>query len=471
MPDNGAEGWLEALLTRLSGASASPGRALALLRDSREHEPATLALIAQAEHYICLENYQITRDAWGDTLLTALCARARAGVRVMVLYDWLGSWPNGPGQAWRDTLAAAGGECRVFNPFRWQEPLLVLQRDHRKLISRDGKEAIISGWCQSARWRGSDAQSAWRDTGIHLGGVVVREAEAAFAETWALAGGRPWYRRTPAAPDAEATDHARVRLLIGRPRNSPLFRLDQQLLSLAQSRIWLTDAYPVGTPAYLDGLRRAACAGVDVRLLVPGSSDLPVIGFLARSSYRDLLLAGVRVFEWNGTMLHAKTAVFDSRWSRVGSTNLNPASWLGNHELDVLVDDHDFASLMACQFEQDLENATEIVLQQDQRVRLAQDRPGHAHRPRDVRRRQGSATAVRLSRAMSEAVRASRPLSPSDASLLGLLGLLGLIVAGIGFWRPAWLAWPFSLALIALSLNLLRIARRRLKRRHDNDPA
>lgn len=452
--------WLDALLTRITAAEALPGHHLTLLRDSREHEPAVLDLIANARHHVCLENYQIGRDAWADTLFTALCQRAAEGIRVQVLYDWLGSWP-GPSPIWRDALIRAGGECLAFNPWRWCEPLSLLQRDHRKLISRDGEEAVISGWCQSARWRGYHGQDAWRDTGVRLSGPAVVAAEEAFAETWTLAGGRPL--ATP-RKQIRAASGAQVRLLTGRPRNSPLFRLDQQLLSLAQSRIWLTDAYPVGTPAYLDGLRRAAAAGTDVRLLVPGSSDLPLIGFLARSSYRALLEAGVRVFEWNGAMLHAKTAIFDDRWSRIGSTNINPASWLGNHELDVLVDDRAFAAHMAQQFEEDLTQATEIVLHPDQRVQLAGRRP---ERRRRLRHQQGSASAVRLTRAVSQAVREARPLAASDAILLIILGLISLVIAVIGFWQPAWLAWPLSMTLVFLSINLLRVAQRRL--RHDED--
>lgn len=468
MSDDTASDWLEALLTRITAAEALGGHTLTLLRDSQEHEPAVLDLIAGARQHICLENYQIGRDAWTDTLFDALCRRAAEGIRVQVLYDWLGSWP-GPPPVWVDALRRAGGECLAFNPWCWQEPLRVLQRDHRKLISCDGVEAIISGWCQSARWRGRQGQDAWRDTGVRLTGPAVRMAEAAFSETWEMAGGTPGVVHTAVVPaPAGAIPGARVRLLRGRPRNSPLFRLDQQLVGLAQSRIWLTDAYPVGTPAYLDGLRRAAADGTDVRLLVPGSSDLPLIGFLARSSYRALLEAGVRVFEWNGAMLHAKTAVFDDRWCRIGSTNLNPASWLDNHELDVLVDDRAFAARMAEQFEQDLTHATEIVLQRGQRVALASHRPA---RRRLLQHRQGSASAVRLTRAVSQAVREARPLAASDASLLTVLGLSGLAIAAIGFWQPAWLAWPFSLVLVAVSISLLRVARRRLRRDEDDRSA
>ena len=103
--------------------------------------------------------------------------------------------------------------------------------------------------------------------------------------------------------------------------------------------------------AYTQALRAAARDGVDVRLLVPGASDIPALSPLSRAGYRPLLEAGVRVFEWNGTMLHAKTAVADGRWSRVGSTNLNLASWMANYELDVAIEDAAFAQAMEAQYE------------------------------------------------------------------------------------------------------------------------
>src|SRR5690606_24102645 len=102
--------------------------------------------------------------------------------------------------------------------------------------------------------------------------------------------------------------------------------------------------------------------GVDVRLLVPGGTDIPILRPLSRAGYRPLLEAGVRVFEWNGPMMHAKASVADGRWARVGSSNLNLASWLGNYEMDVIVEDERFARAMMEQYMRDLANATEVVL-------------------------------------------------------------------------------------------------------------
>ena len=151
---------------------------------------------------------------------------------------------------------------------------------------------------------------------------------------------------------------------------------------------------------YVQALDRRGADGVDVRLLVPGSgTDLPVVQRLTRAGYRPLLEAGVRIFEWNGTMVHAKTAVADGRWARVGSTNLNVQSWLGNWELDVAVEDEDFAAQMEDVYRSDLENATEIVLMS---VAVSDARPHQAHRD------PAAAAATRRHRPNASAAAAAR---------------------------------------------------------------
>ena len=163
----------------------------------------------------------------------------------------------------------------------------------------------------------------------------------------------------------------RLHVIANEPNVAGTFRMDLVIASIARKQLWLTDAYFVATSPYVQALRAAARDGVDVRLLVPGSSDIPALSPLSRAQYRPLLEAGVRVFEWAGTMLHAKTAVADRRWSRVGSTNLNLASWMSNYELDVAIEDAAFSEQMATQYEADLEHSTEIVLTRRNRVRRA----------------------------------------------------------------------------------------------------
>lgn len=457
---------VDSLFRRVTGAVALAHHRLQLLRDSDEHEAATLEIIHSAQHHIFIENYRLADDAWGKVLLEALCQRAQAGVQVFVLVDWLGSFGR-VSRAWRRQLTAAGGEFRFFNPPSLTKPLGWVIRNHRKLISADSCEAIISGWCLSAEWRGNEHVAPWRDTGVRVAGQIVTLAEEAFSQTWLMSGGsllinaRTDALACPLSNMTMTSDNARVRLLVGRPQSSPLLRLDLFIISLAQERIWITDAYPVGTPIYLEALREAASQGVDVRLLVPGSSDLPLIGLLSRSSYRALLEAGVKVYEWNGSMLHAKTAVIDGMWCRIGSSNLNPASWIGNYELDLVIEDEPFAEVMEKQFEQDLNNATEIVLSPAKRIQLSEPRP---KKKRAQRPQQSSVTTLRLTRAVALAVRESRPLSPTDASLLALLGTLGLLLAIISFWKPQLIAWPLGFFSAWISIHLLRIAHKRYRK-------
>jgi cardiolipin synthase len=216
---------------------------------------------------------------------------------------------------------------------------------------------------------------------------------------------------------------------------------------MARETLWLTDAYFVGVAPYVQALRAAALGGVDVRLLVPGASDLPGLSTLSRSGYRPLLEAGIRVFEWNGAMLHAKTAVADCRWARVGSSNLNIASWMGNFELDIAVEDRVFATAMQEMYEDDLNNATEIMLSPSNRVRAA-------HKVRRARRgkRAGSAGraaagALRISNTVGAAITDRRILGPAEAGLMTGVGMALLAFSALA------LAWPLLVALPLAALG------------------
>ena len=138
-----------------------------------------------------------------------------------------------------------------------------------------------------------------------------------------------------------------MRIVASEPNRAELLLLDQLIASAARETLWLADAYYAGVPSHFQALRSAALDGVDVRLMLPGTTDLPVVRAMSRAGYRPLLEAGVRIFEWNGPMLHSKTAVADGRWARVGSSNLNIASWLANYELDAVIEDAGFAETMA----------------------------------------------------------------------------------------------------------------------------
>jgi cardiolipin synthase len=196
---------------------------------------------------------------------------------------------------------------------------------------------------------------------------------------------------------------------------------------------------------------------------------------ISRSGYRPLLQAGVRVFEWNGSMLHAKTAVADRQWARVGSSNLNIASWLNNREIDVAVEDAAFAKRMAEQYEMDLENATEIVLKAHPRHRGQRIHSNTSRAPRP-RGRNGSsgrvaASALRIANTFGAALTQRRELGDTETGpLLGVTGAL-LLIAVIGTLWPAVIAWPLALFCAWLALNLgIRSYRMWRKRRGRFDP-
>jgi len=434
--------YAEQAFSRAAGAPLVAGNSVRILRNAAENYPAWLTAIRAAQHKVYFENYIIADDAVGREFAAALAERARAGVRVRVIYDWMGAL----GAASRRVLqpvAAAGGEVRCFNPPRLDSPFGWVSRDHRKMVAVDGQVGFVTGLCASRKWTGDPARGVepWRDTGLEVRGPAIADMERAFAEVWATMGAR--------VPDEELTDADTIpvaggvtlRMLATVPIVAGLYRLDQLIAAMARRTLWLTDAYFVGVAPYVQALRAAALDGVDVRLLVPGASDLPVISPLSRAGYRPLLEAGIRVFEWNGSMLHSKTAVADCRWARVGSSNLNIASWIGNYELDVAVENEDFAAAMQAMYEEDLLNATEIVLSARNRVRPAMQRPRRRERPRGGSASRAAAGALRIGNTVGAAITNRRVLGPAEAGTMAGAGLalLGLVAVVI--------VWPLILAL------------------------
>ena len=239
-----------------------------------------------------------------------------------------------------------------------------------------------------------------------------------------------------------------MRVIATEPNTVGMYRLEQLVAAGARERLWITDAYFVGTNTYVQALRAAAQDGVDVRLLVPSSSDIPVISAVSRANYRSLLEGGVRVFEWNGSMIHAKTAVVDGKWARVGSTNLNVASWMGNWELDVTVEDERFADEMEEMYCRDLEHSTEIVISHRRRVRPV-DRPERklARRGRGSRRGsagRAAAGAIGIGSAVGAAITNRRLLGPAEARVMALSAAFLLVLSFVAVKWPRVITYPLA---------------------------
>ncbi len=449
----------EQALSRAGGAPLVQGNSARILKDADEHFPAWLSVIASARRTVFLENYIFADDEVGREFVTALATKARDGVRVRVICDWLGSFGTNT-RLWRP-LIEAGGEVRRFNRPQLASPLGWLTRDHRKMLSVDGRIGFVTGLCISRKWLGDPARGVapWRDTGVEVRGPAVRGIEEAFAQTWAAIGTPlPEEELTPTAEMPEAGDVA-LRVLAATPNLGRLYRLDQLIAAIARERLWLADAYFIGVAPYVQALRSAALDGVDVRLLVPGSSDLPLVRTLSRAGYRPLLEAGVRVFEWNGSMLHAKTAVADSRWARIGSTNLNISSWLGNYELDVAIEDGRFAVAMEQMYEEDLRNATEIVLDVRGRICPMGDMTRRRHAKGGGSASRAAAGALRLGHTVGAAIADRRVLGPAEAGIMTAAGFALLALAIIGLVWPYAVAFPLGVLAIWMGVALLSRAR------------
>ncbi|HET9818090.1 MAG TPA: phospholipase D-like domain-containing protein [Rhodanobacteraceae bacterium] len=458
----------EQALSRAAGAHLSLGNRVDLLIDGRENFDSWLEAIASARYNILFGNYIFRNDAVGREFVSTLAERARAGVRVHVLYDWLGCLGQSRASFWQP-LRDAGGEVRTFNPFDPLSPFGWINRDHRKLLTVDGRIGFVSGVCVSAAWLGDPARGRdpWRDTGVALHGPSVGDLEHAFAETWAALG-EPVDTNVPAESNAAPTPAGDValRVVATQPASTGAYRLDQLIAGLARERLWLTDAYFIGVATYMSALTNAARDGVDVRLLVPGASDIPAVAALSRAGYRALLEAGIRVFEWNGPMLHAKTAVADDRWARVGSSNLNVASWFGNCEIDVAIENAAFARLLADQYERDLAHATEIVLSR-RRARPATPSPHHGLRGHGSAGR-SAVGAMRMATTLGAALGNRRVLSDTETRPLLGGALLLLAIAVVAALWPWALAWPLGALAVWVGISLVvRWARLRRHRRQS----
>ena len=429
---------VEQAYARATGSALITGNSVRLLRDAEENYPAWLEAIASARRTINFESFIIHDDEVGEEFAEALRAKAREGVRVRLVYDWLGAIGKTSRRFWR-RLREAGVEVRGFNPPRLDEPFGWFNRDHRKMISVDGRIGFVMGLCVGHDWRGDPSKGIepWRDTGVEIRGPALADLESAFARVWETACGEKIPREDlPERDSIPEQGQTALRVIATEPNSVGLYRLEQLVAAGARRYLWLTDAYFVGTTMYVQALRAAAQDGVDVRLLVPSASDIPVVSALSRANYRALLGAGVRVFEWNGPMIHAKTAVVDGKWARVGSTNLNVASWMGNWELDVTVEDEEFAKQMEEMYCRDLENSTEIVISDRRRVRPA-NAPEHwkgARRRRTSRKGSASRAAagvIGVGSTVGAAITNRRVLGPAEARIMfmaaGLLFLLSIV--------------------------------------------
>jgi cardiolipin synthase len=483
----------ERAMVRASDSEQVRGNTAHLLAGSREAFAAWLDAIGRAERYVHMENYIIRDDHIGRRFREVLCERARDGIKVRLLYDWIGCWAT-PRRFWKP-FRDAGVEVRAFAPPSVTDPLNFIRRDHRKVIAIDGEWASVSGMCIGDEWAGDPEQGIppWRDTGVEFRGPVAAVIDRAFAKTWGTAGGFLPLDELPDPGEVRPAGNVAVRVVEGEPGRSRIYRISQFVSVGVERRLWITDPYFVLPPAMAEALASAARDGVDVRVLVPAYNNWPIVGGMSRAGYRPLLDAGVRLFEWEGPMIHAKTAVADGFWSRVGSSNLNLASLLGNWELDVAVTDLNFAREMEALFERDLESSVEVTLTNSARVagigikeRRAVERmltpdledtlsptrtAAREARQRSFRGSQVSRFLGRLARAATVLARAlvgQRTVGREDTGWVTVWAAILLTLGIVGFLFPRVTAWP--MALLSLMLGLAAIVRISTNRRPPDEP-
>jgi len=302
-----------------------------------------------------------------------LVRQSRAGVRIHILYDGVGS--IGTDSAFFDKLRAGGIEVVEFGPLNpWKHHFSLNSRDHRKLLVADGKLAILGGVNLSSTYQsfggsgnsGKNQQEMWHDTDMEVSGPVVPELETIFRDHWrdqkgiALEGDR----------DADDAAHPSGDEVVRIVRSSPS-RLKRRYyvtvlsaIRSAESSIWITNAYFVPTHQEKVGLIAAARRGVDVRLLLPAHSDSAPCLAVQHSHYEELLRAGVKIYERDDGILHSKTMVIDQVWSIVGSSNFDHRSVLFNDELDAVVLGKATGETLAQKFTGDLEHAKAINLEE-----------------------------------------------------------------------------------------------------------
>jgi cardiolipin synthase len=355
----------------MTSADVSEGNHVTLFSDGVTTFDAMIELIDTAKETVALESYILKSDAVGARFADALTRAAKRGVRTQLIADWFGM--RGIKSSYIRDLRRGGVNVRVFSPPGFRPWFGGFPRDHRKLLVADSEAGITGGIGIGDEWQGGILRKrrlAWRDTCVRIAGPAANDLMAAFGRMWLRAGGeRPprSERKLTRASRGADLDPAKcapsvVGVVEGDPGRVRVGRALHLQAAAAQRSIWVASAYFVPSFAEVESLNGAARDGVDVRLLVPAKYDHPWVHWLTMRSYNKLLRNGVRIWEWGGEMMHAKTSVIDGRWTRVGSTDFNLLGIAMNFELDAIIEDPTVGAEAEAMFEKDLSRSKEIRL-------------------------------------------------------------------------------------------------------------
>lgn len=359
-----------AVVESVTESPLTKGNKVSLLIDGPATYAAMFEVIRNAKNHINLETFIIEDDEIGGKFTDLLLKKQKEGVRVNIIYDSVGSLTTP--ESFFKRLRDGGIQVVEFNPvspFKAPGSWFLMHQDHRKILIADGKVAIIGGInisnVYSSRLSGRKKVKGepltWRDTDIQIEGPAVMEVQKLFLETWSKQKG-PTLAGHNYLPDQKEYGKALVRIVGSTPGtdNRITFIMYAAAITYAEHSIHLTNAYFIPDDQILDAFKDAARRGVDVKIILPSTTDSSLVLNAARHNYSGLLKAGVKIYERRTVLLHAKTAVIDGVWSTVGSTNLDYWSLLSNDEVNAVVLSREFAVEMERMFANDLAQSDQI---------------------------------------------------------------------------------------------------------------
>ena len=324
--------------------------------------PAMLAVARTAEKSICLETYIYWSGDIGKQFADVLVEKAKAGVKVHVIIDWIGS--RRIESSLLNFMESAGVEVERYNPFVWYAPTRLNHRDHRKLLIVDGKVGFTGGAGLADIWKGNaENPSQWRDSMFKLEGPAVAQMQAAFMDNWTKSTARV-LDGDDYFPELKPAGDQFAQVFKSSPRDGTEDVRLMNLLSIAAARknIRLSAAYYVPdaltTQEFLEAVRR----GVQVEIIVPGAeTDSAIVKHASRGKWGPLLQAGVKIYEYEPTMYHAKVMIIDDVWVSVGSANFGNRSFRLNDEANLNVFSKEFAAEQIRIFEDDKTKCSEVT--------------------------------------------------------------------------------------------------------------
>jgi len=360
-----------AVMESVTESPLTKGNKVTLLADGPATYAAMFKAIQNAKNHINLESYIIEDDETGRKFSNLLLQKQAEGVQVNVIYDSLGSMNSS--DSFFQRLRDGGIQVVDFNPINpanVREEWVLTHRDHRKILIVDGNVAIIGGINISKvyssspfkRKKNKNAPIHWRDTDIQIEGPAVTEFQKLFLDTWSKQKGPDHSGKNTYFPVPKEEGTALVRVVGSTPGeiNRIPFIMYVSAITFAEHSIHLTNSYFIPDDQILKALTDAAKRGVDVKIILPGTTDSKLAFYAQRYHYSELLKSGVKIYEHSTSLLHAKTAVVDKVWSTVGSTNMDFLSLLHNDEVNAVILSHEFAVEMEKMFVKDLENSRQI---------------------------------------------------------------------------------------------------------------